>query len=462
MYTGRFLYVLFALSIVLAAVGHSSAASNEAVLYSFCTNSPYCPDGAFPFAPVIVNQKGLIYGTTYKGGSLYCGGYGCGEVFELGLTPKGTWAAKVIHSFFGGIGEGAFPEAGLVSDAAGNLYGTTSAGGQVGCGQYGCGTVFELTPSGSGAWTEQVLYAFCSASNCADGSVPLASLILDAAGNLYGTTASGGINTGNKNCTFSGCGTVFELRKRPNGTWAEKILYLFNFEDGAFPEANLTFDAAGNLYGTTSEGGTYGFGTVFELSPTSNGSWTKAVLYNFNFPDGKNPLAGVIFDPGGNLYGTTFSGGTGAACVYSFGCGTVFELSPGSNGEWTEQVLYSFCAIDTGICTDGSNPWGAVTFDGADRLLGTTNLGGTFGTLGTIFSLTRSNGSWSYSVVYDFGAQNNDGANPQAGLTFDARNGTFYGSTAGGGNSTNCNSGQACGTVFRFRLGTTGSIKAVP
>jgi len=177
--------------------------------------------------------------------------------------------------------------------------------------------------------TEQVLYSFCSVSGCADGNTPLAGLISDAAGNLYGTTPSGGSIS---NCS-TGCGTVFELTPGAGGTWTETVLYSFcpanGCSDGAYPESgNLVFDAVGNLYGTTAFGGAYqsacgghDCGTVFELSPDGGGKWTETVLHSFgNGTDGREPLASLIFDAAGNLYGTTAFGGADAG-------GTVFELS---------------------------------------------------------------------------------------------------------------------------------------
>src|ERR1019366_9536867 len=240
------------------------------------------------------------------------------------LFVTSTWAQtheQVLHSFGNGT-DGANPQAGLIVDAAGNLYGTT-----VGGGTYGYGTVFELTPNGSGGWTEKVLYSFCSQAYCPDGSEPYAGLIFDAVGNLYGTTLDGGTNW------FGG--TVFELTPAGGGSWTETVLHSFNKNgtDGANPYAGLIFDAVGNLYGTTEEGGTYGYGTVFELTPAAGGVWTEKVLHNFNNngTDGGTPYAGLIFDAARNLYGTTAGGGT----YYS---GTVFRVN--ANGGRV-QVLYS-------------------------------------------------------------------------------------------------------------------------
>ncbi len=231
-----------------------------------------------------------------------------------------NWKEKVLHSFCSqpNCADGDYPTAGLIFDAAGNLYGTTYAGGAYGA--YGPGTVFELTPAAGGGWTEKVLHSFDN--DCTDGASPYASLIFDAAGNLYGTTSRRRLLPA---CDAGeGCGTVFELTPTAGGGWTEKVLHSFgNGTDGANPDCDLIFDAAGNLYGTTIYGGTYSYGTVFELTPAGGGNWTEKVLHNFNRngTDGICPYAGLIFDAAGNLYGTTSLGGT-------FGVGTVFELTP--------------------------------------------------------------------------------------------------------------------------------------
>ena len=199
----------------------------------------------------------------------------------------------MLHNFNCNGTDGAYPEAGLIFDTAGNLYGTTSEGGT-----YGYGTVFELTPQAGGGWTEQVLHNF----NGTDGAYPYASLIFDAAGNLYGTTSGGG--------TYS-YGTVFELTPQAGGGWTEQVLYNFNGDgtDGANPYAGLIFDAAGNLYGTTLRGGTYGGGTVFELTPKRAGAGRRrCCITSTPMSDGYYPYGGLIFDAAGNLYGTTSRG----------------------------------------------------------------------------------------------------------------------------------------------------------
>jgi uncharacterized repeat protein (TIGR03803 family) len=258
-------------------------------------------------------------------------------------------------------------------------------------------------------------------NNGTDGAWPLAGLIFDAARNLYGTTSSGG--------TYGG-GTVFELTPAADGVWTEKVLHSFdNGTDGANPYAGLIFDAAGNLYGTTFYGGTYNYGAVFELTPAGGGVWTEKVLHNFNYngTDGALPYAGLIFDAARNLYGTTLEGGT----YYS---GTVFELTPAAGGVWTEKVLHNF----NNNGTDGGTPYAGLIFDAARNLYGTTAGGGTYYS-GTVFRVNANGGR--VQVLYSFG-NGTDAANPYAGLIFDAA-GNLYGTTFYGGTYN-------YGTVFKI------------
>lgn len=313
--------------------------------------------GARPVGSVILDKRGNLYGTTSEGGSCSISRHGCGTVFQL--SPDGIEA--LLYSFQGGS-DGAEPVAGLIAGNAGNLFGTAS---ERPC----CGTVFELAPDGS----ETVLHAFLGGS---DGAIPFAGLIADTAGNLYGTTFTGG-GTG----CGSGCGTVFKLA--PDGT--ETILHSFaGGNDGTNPWSAVIIDKAGNLYGTTSLGGTGcsggGCGVVFRVAPDG----TEDVLYSFaGGKDGAGPEAGLISDNAGNLYGTTTTGG--AACsINSFGCGTVFKLTPDGH----ETVLHAF---EGG--TDGAYPESELVADGAGNLYGTTAAGGVSGCTGdgcgTVFSLRR-------------------------------------------------------------------------
>jgi uncharacterized repeat protein (TIGR03803 family) len=208
--------------------------------------------------------------------------------------------------------------------------------------------------------------------------LPRRTLIFDAAGNLYGTASGGGYY--NNQCTF-GCGAVFELIPGSRGNWKAKVLHFFKGKDGASPSGNMVFDRAGNLYGTTSGGGQYGRGTVFELTPQSNGTWKEELLYSFNGIDGAEP-AGLIFEAAGNLCGTTQYGGASGPRCRPYGCGTAFELTPGSNGKWKENVLHIF-----GSGKDGNLPQGGLIFDAAGNLYGSTASGGSFDG-GTVFEIT--------------------------------------------------------------------------
>jgi uncharacterized repeat protein (TIGR03803 family) len=274
------------------------------------------PDGVSPVAGLVFDNEGNLYGTTSKGGT-----YGRGTVFMLVPSSSGVWTEKVLHNFSGRDGGG--PKAGLIFDASGNLYGTTAFGGD-----FNFGTVFRLVPVGGGGWTENVLHNFTGGS---DGGVPLSGLVFDSAGNLYGTAYDGGVTSACVFVASSGCGTVFQLTPMSSGTWNENVLYAFlGGNDGYNPDAGLILDAGGNLYGTTTSGGSleacdgFGCGTVFEVSPSSSG-WIENILHIFTGTgDGENPLAGLTIDTSGNLYGTTEIG-EGGGC-----CGTVFELMPGS------------------------------------------------------------------------------------------------------------------------------------
>jgi uncharacterized repeat protein (TIGR03803 family) len=419
------LRVTLAMLTMTLLVTSAWAASPEKVLYKFTGK-----DGGAPRGGVIWDASGNLYGTTEVGGGGKCQ-YGCGTVFEL--TPKagGGWAEKVLYRFTNSQKDGHYPEAGLVFDSAGNLYGTTGNGGGGTC-QSGCGTVFELTPKAGGGWTEKVLHRF--SNNGKDGYWPRANLILDASGNLYGTTVGGG----SRSCTDGGCGTVFELTPKAGGEWTEKVLHSFsnNGKDGHNCYGALIFDSSGSLYGTTAGGGSgtcqYGCGTVFKLTPKADGKWTENVLYSFknNGSDAQSPFASLIFDTSGNLYGTTGGGGT-------YGYGTVFELTRKAHGGWTDKVLFSFCS-DYPFCTDGEGPVASLVFDATGNLCGTTPNGGSmqceYG-CGVVFELTpKANGSWTEKVLYMFGNnnRNHDGLEPLAGLIIDAA-GNLYGTTFNGG-----------------------------
>jgi uncharacterized repeat protein (TIGR03803 family) len=352
-----------------------------------------------------------------------------------------TPSEQVLYDF--GIGDDANPHGALVFDNSGNLFGTTSGG----FGAYG--SVFMLTP-GNGQWTETALYTFCQLPGCADGSGPSAGVVLDSAGNLYGTTDFGG--------TFGG-GVVFELSPNGIGTWTETVLHSFGSgSDGrGFPNSGLVFDKLGNLYGTTSAGGTVGHGTVFELSPNLNGTWNESVLYNFCSaalcPDGSGPTGAVTIDATGNLYGTTIGGG-GNILQW----GTVFELTPGTNGQWIEQVLHAF---DDSVIPDGTNPRTGVVLDTAGNLFGTTYTGYCNGSacgLGSAFEVVRgAGGQWQEKLLYGFHS-GTDGIWPSGPLIID-KAGNIYGTTALGGAIGSCGAG-GCGVVFALTPGPANAMWA--
>jgi len=341
-------------------------------------------------------------------GNLYGTTEGDGA-FGYGTVFKLTENGKktVLHSFAGYPTDGAYPVAVLLRDASGNLYGTTSGGGAGG--NEGFGTVFKIDVTG----TETVPYSFTGGS---DGRFPLAGLVMDAKGSLYGTTVAGGTLTCNSGV---GCGVIFKL----DTTGKETVLYSFSGPDGAFPYAALVRDDAGNLYGTTEEGGT-GYGTVFELSKSGK----ETVLHSFAGPDGAYPAASLVRDDQGNFYGTTEFGGTGCG---SGGCGTVFKL--GKTGK--ETVLHSFAV------SDGAYPEAGLVRDNAGNLYGTTPQDGPSG-VGTVFKLTATG---KETILHAF-TGGMDGADPAFTTLVRSGDGNLYGTTFYGG-GTGCH-GFGCGTVF--------------
>src|ERR1700685_171103 len=403
--------------VVLVSVSGAWAQSSYKTLYRFKAGK----DAQSPHAGLIFDTAGNLYGTTLEGGA-----QGAGAVFKLTRNSDGTWTETVIYSFCldsPQCGAGRNPVAGLTSDGTGNLYGTTWHGGAG-----GGGVVFRLTPNPGGTWALSVLHSFCTVGpGCADGDEPLAGVIFDAVGNLYGTTSAGGVY---------GPGTVFELMPKSDGSWEEKVLHSFCSVEtcpgggGGGPEARLVFDATGSLYGTTNAGGADYVGTVFELTQSRDGKWHEKVLYSFcSFCcNGSNPQAGLILDAAGNLYGTTTNGGEA-------GGGIVFKLTQTSGGRWKETVLHSFC---TGDCGDGYIPGGEVTSDAAGNLYGTTVGGGNLGFCplagcGVVYKLTpQSSGKWKETTLHVF--IDRPAAYPLGSLVFDA-SGNLYGTAAVDGES---------------------------
>lgn len=354
-----------------------------------------------------------------------------GAIFLLAVLPSLTRMAaqspppaiKTLYNFTGQAVT--TPYSNLVLSGGGVLYGTALSG---------FGAVFALTPPGpsGGAWTESMLYEFQGRGK-ADGSSPQAGVVIGKGGVLYGTTAYGGGSTGR--------GTVFALAppSSSGGAWTETVLHEFTGQggDGSEPFGGLVIGASGELYGTTSYGGTFGYGTVFELAPPTapGGTWTATILYSFaGAPnDGRQPSAALVIGSGRALYGTTLLGGAS-------NFGTVFELSPPATqgGAWTNTVLHSFA----GLNIDGVAPFGGVVFGANGALYGTTLKGGS-SNLGTVFELAPvSGGGWTETVLYNFTGLNGDGIQPYAGISV-GTGGVLYGTTYGGGSA-------AVGTAFQL------------
>ncbi len=354
---------------VSAVIGTPSAhaqAATEAVLHSFA--SP--PRGASPFAGVIRDSAGNLYGTTTAGGAS-----NSGVVYKVNTAGQET----VLYSFTGGA-DGGLPFAGVIRDSAGNLYGTTTAGGAS-----NWGVVYKLDPAGN----YTVLYSFTGGEN---GGGPYAGVIRDPAGNLYGTTSDGGA---------ASVGVVYKL----NAAGQETVLHTFTGgADGSFPNAGVIRDSAGNLYGTTTAGGASNSGVVYKV----NTAGQETVLYSFTgAADGGLPFAGVIRDSAGNLYGTTTAGGASNS-------GVVYKV----NTAGQETVLYSFGA-------GGSFPYAGVIPDSAGNFYGTTSSGGT-ANAGVVYKLDPAG---NYTVLYSFTL---DGGYPRAGVIRDSV-GNLYGTTSSGG-----------------------------
>jgi uncharacterized repeat protein (TIGR03803 family) len=387
----------------LGTVFKLDASGAETILHSFTG----APDGANPKAGLALDAVGNLYGTTAKGGITggVCAPFGCGVVFQVDATGKET----VLYSFMGNP-DGWNPLAGLVRDSSGNLFGTTLYGGGV-----GPGTVFRLDTSGK----ETVLHSFFNSPT--DGAGPEAGVILDGSGNIYGATASGGTlnctaGGGNTPVRTVGCGTVFKL----DSTGAQSVLYTFlganKGPHGAFPSTSLVRDAEGNLYGTTLEGGNgvcYSIamlppqpnsqiycGTVFKVDPTGKATvlhkfFGDAVTNPRAQKDGASPHGALVLDAAGNLYGTTFYGGTGNCSESGFrsfvhvGCGTIFRVDPAGD----ETVLYSFTNQ-----TDGAFPDAGLLLDSAGNLYGTTSANGSTAGAGTVFKFTPPNTPTTFTV----------------------------------------------------------------
>ncbi len=433
--------IAIAATLLLALSAHAQTFS---VLHTFSG-----PDGAFPQAGLSIDASGRLYGTTSSGGlnGSFCTQEGCGTVFRL-VLQGGGWNLSPLWKFHG-PNDGAGPINRPTFAPSGLLYGTTNAGGAGFCEGPGCGTAYSLRPRATTCpttlclWQEAVLYSFGGISAICEGissgmsprrndqtdtvtlgTCPgLGDLTYDAAGNIYGTIP----------CCY---GAVYELT--PNGM-ATALYYFAGGADGDSPQAGVIFDRAGNLYGTTVGGGTGNCGTVYKLSPSGSGNWTKTTLYNFQCTsDGSAPYGGLIFDSAGNLYGTTNFGGANMV-------GTVYELSPAGGGSWTFHLVYSLQYQGTfDFLLYG--PTGSLAIDSSGSLYGTAVLDGAFG-VGSVFKLTPSNGGWTYTSLHDFSG-GTDGDQPFGNVLVDA-NGNVYGTASQGGLSGACG-GPGCGTVWKI------------
>jgi uncharacterized repeat protein (TIGR03803 family) len=380
--------LVFLSALPLLATVPALAKTKEVVLHSFTCQET---DGCVPEGGVVLDSKGNLYGTTAFGGA-----NSGGVVFVLAPTGEFT----ILYSFNPQSGDGYMPQAGVVRDSQGNLWGTTSQGGA-----HRFGTVFEVTASGTEPW----FYSFTSGGS-------LAGVVLDKQGNLYGATETGGSD---------GCGQVFKLVPSTS-TLTALYSFICNSTDGMYPSSGVVFDSQGNLYGTTRQGGAYGLGTVFKVTPSGE----ETILHSFTFKgrDGFYPYGDVTLDSSGNVYGTTTYGGT-------IGVGTVFEVTPSG----TESVLHSFRGGADGIYISSVGTWNGsgMLMDGNGNLYGTTGSGGA-SDLGTVFKLTSSG---TQKVLYSFTDNGKDGWSPNTSLATD-NSGSFYGTTTRGGTNQD-------GTVFK-------------
>jgi uncharacterized repeat protein (TIGR03803 family) len=409
----------------------ASQASNEKVIYSFQGGA----DGAYPMSDLVYDVENNLYGTTSQGGitgTNGCSQAGCGTVFEL-LAAGGGWQHKVIYSFKGYPGDGSQPQAGLIVDSAGNLYGATTSGGK-----NLDGTVFKLSPNSQGGWTETVIHDFDNTA-----SFPAADLVFDSHGNLYGTAQQGGSN----GCLDqNGCGAVFELVPQSDGSWHAEILHIFKGSpDGAVPNSTPVIDSSGNVWGVTQFGGSgacdpdgplsnNGCGTLYELTQNSKGEWSESVLYNFGHGPGFGlyPSGGLLFLSPDRVYVSSGRGGDGY--------GTLMELRNTPAKGWQQSPAHFFYGPPDGIA-----PVGRLVAGNSSTYYGVTLFGGANGG-GVVFELQQPGLVWIEKLRHSFGSTPQDGTRPMAGPI--SGNGVLYGTTYLGGSGSACDGG--CGTVYEL------------
>jgi uncharacterized repeat protein (TIGR03803 family) len=405
--------------VILAFAASAWATGTETVIYNF---NNYSGDGYYPYSGLVADKSGNLYGTTYQGGA-----NGLGSVFELTLSG-GVWTETLLYSFAGDAkGDGEYPQySPLVFDKAGNLYGTTAYGGSTSC---NCGTVFELAKSGS-TWKETVLHSFLGSTQ-KDGYLPQAGLSFDTAGNLYGTTYQGG--------EFN-VGSVFQL-KPSKTSWKYSVIHSFDNQNAGayYPLGGITQGADGYYYGTTYYGGNaYNAGTIYRLFQARNSWVAQTVFYFLEGGDGTYPDSSLTMDAKGNMYGTTYYGGSGEAC--GGGCGTVYKMTLGKKNKYTQSVIYSFQGADK----DGQTPYygAGVTLDSKGNLYGTTYQGGSSENAGTVYELAVSGKSYKESVLWSFDTVSGDGYYPRGGVIL--VNGNIFGTTYSGGS-------HGAGTAFEVK-----------
>jgi uncharacterized repeat protein (TIGR03803 family) len=370
--------------------GGAPAKATETILYAFAGGS----DGGYPQGIMAADSAGNLYGTAGT------------TIFELSPGSNG-WTESVLYTFTGGD-DGGGPYGGLTFDSAGNLYGTTLEGGA-----YGFGTVFEVSPSSAGGWVFNTIHTFSGS----DGATSYTPVTFDAAGNLYGTTRTGGAH---------GYGVVFEMKQNADRVWSESVIYSFTGgKDEGFPMTGVVLDSSGNLYGTNVGVAEDAPGVVFELSRQPSGNWKIDVLPEV----GLYPHGTPIFDPAGNLYGTTYQGG--------YGDGSIYELQAESNDRWKSETIWNFSSSGT----DGMFPYSSLVRDSQGNLYGVTPSGGATGN-GVAYELIHDSTHFNELELYSFKG-GTDGSSPETLLAGPAN--TFYGTTAFGGEN-------GLGTVFAITL----------